>query len=140
MIGQYAHGNEPSHHIAWLYAWTDAPTKGERRVADIARRFYRDAPDGIVGNDDAGQMSAWYVLATLGLYPSRPGHAEWTLGAPLVARSRIDAGEVGPAFDILAAPVAGPRIDRQAVPRTGVPDARLRHARTISLPDRNLAR
>jgi predicted alpha-1,2-mannosidase len=140
MIGQYAHGNEPSHHIAWLYAWTDAPSKGERHVADIARRFYRAAPDGIVGNDDAGQMSAWYVLATLGLYPSRPGHAEWTLGAPLVPRARIDAGAAGPAIDIIAARVDGPRVDDQAVPRTGVPDARLRHARAITLPDRNLLR
>jgi predicted alpha-1,2-mannosidase len=140
MIGQYAHGNEPSHHIAWLYAWTDAPLKGERHVADIARRFYRDAPDGIVGNDDAGQMSAWVVLATLGLYPSRPGHAEWTLGAPLVPRARIDAGNGGPAFAIVATPVAGPRIDGQTVPRTGVPDARLRHARQVELPDRNLTR
>jgi predicted alpha-1,2-mannosidase len=140
MIGQYAHGNEPSHHIAWLYAWTDAPTKGERHVADIARRFYRATPDGIVGNDDAGQMSAWYVLATLGLYPSRPGHAEWTLGAPLVARARIDAGSGGPTVDIVASPVAQPRVDGQVVPRTGLPDARLRPARTITLPDRNLAR
>ncbi len=140
LIGQYAHGNEPSHHIAWLYAWTDAPTKGERHLADIARRFYRDAPDGIVGNDDAGQMSAWYVLTTLGLYPSRPGHAEWTLGAPLVPHARIDAGRDGPRVTILAAPLDGPRIDDQAVPRTGVPDARLRHARTLALPDRNLPR
>ncbi|MFO1495844.1 MAG: GH92 family glycosyl hydrolase [Lysobacterales bacterium] len=140
MIGQYAHGNEPSHHIAWLYAWTDAPTKGERHIADIARRFYRATPDGIVGNDDAGQMSAWFVLATLGLYPSRPGHAEWTLGAPLVSRARIEAGCAGPAFDIDTADVDAPRIDEQVVPRTGVPDARLRHARTLTLPDRNLAR
>jgi len=139
LIGQYAHGNEPSHHIAWLYAWTDAPRKGERHVADIARRFYRDAPDGIVGNDDAGQMSAWYVLATLGLYPSRPGHAEWALGAPLVPRARLAAGPAGQTLDVLAAPVDGPRIDGQAVPRTGVPDARLRHARQVVLPDRNLA-
>lgn len=139
MIGQYAHGNEPSHHIAWLYAWTDAPTKGEGRIAEIARRFYRDAPDGIFGNDDAGQMSAWYVLASLGLYPSRPGHAEWTLGAPLLSRARIDAGPDGPAIDLTTARIDGPRIDGQAVPRTGVPDARLRHARTLTLPDRNLS-
>ncbi|WP_397606717.1 GH92 family glycosyl hydrolase [Silanimonas sp.] len=139
MIGQYAHGNEPSHHIAWLYTWTDAPTKGERHVADIARRFYRATPDGIVGNDDAGQMSAWYVLATLGLYPSRPGHAEWTLGAPLVPQARIDGGRGGATFDIATATIDGPRIDGQAVPRTGVPDARLRHARQLELPNRNLA-
>lgn len=138
MIGQYAHGNEPSHHIAWLYAWTDAPAKGERHVADIARRFYRATPDGIVGNDDAGQMSAWLVLATLGLYPSRPGHAEWTLGAPLVPRARIEGGGGGAGFDLATASIDAPRIDGQAVPRTGVPDARLRHARQLELPNRNL--
>ncbi len=85
-------------------------------------------------------MSAWYVLGSLGLYPSRPGHAEWTLGAPLLPRARLDAGADGPAFEIRTAGIDGPRIDGQAVPRTGVPDARLRHARTLTLPDRNLSR
>ena len=94
----------------------------------------------MIGNDDCGQMSAWYIFATLGLYPSRPGHAEWTLGAPLVARARIDAGPDGPDVDIVVTAVDEPRVDGQVVPRTGLPDARLRHARTITLPDRNLAR
>ncbi|MFO0027920.1 MAG: hypothetical protein ACK558_03575, partial [Pseudomonadota bacterium] len=67
------------------------------------------------------------------------GHAEWALRAPLVPRARLAAGIDGPAFDVLAAPVDAPRIDGQVVPRSGVPDARLRHARRIELPDRNLA-
>ena len=69
LIGQYAHGNEPSHHIAWLYAFSDRPQQGHARVAEVVRRFYRAQPDGIVGNDDAGQMSAWLVFAMLGFYP-----------------------------------------------------------------------
>ncbi|MFX7922635.1 glycoside hydrolase domain-containing protein, partial [Acinetobacter baumannii] len=69
LIGQYAHGNEPSHHIAWLYAFTDHPWTGQQLVRRIATTFYRQGAQGIIGNDDAGQMSAWYVFATLGFYP-----------------------------------------------------------------------
>jgi len=84
MIGQYAHGNEPSHHIAWLYAHTDAPERGHQLVARIARDFYRDTPDGIIGNEDAGQLSAWYVFATLGFYPVTPASGTYVAGLPLV--------------------------------------------------------
>jgi putative alpha-1,2-mannosidase len=63
MIGQYAHGNEPSHHIAWLYAYTNRPETGHRLVSRIADEFYKDSPGGIIGNEDPGQMSAWYVYA-----------------------------------------------------------------------------
>jgi predicted alpha-1,2-mannosidase len=89
MIGQYAHGNEPSHHVAWLYAFTDRPETGHQLVQRIAQEFYRDAPDGIIGNEDAGQMSAWYVFATLGLYPVQPASGNYVLGLPLVARARL---------------------------------------------------
>ena len=82
IIGQYAHGNEPSHHIAYLYAWTDRPWQGHARIRQIARSFYSDRPDGIIGNDDAGQMSAWYVLSTLGFYPVVPASGQFVLGAP----------------------------------------------------------
>lgn len=91
MIGQYAHGNEPSHHIAWLYAWTDRPEVGRALVRRIATSFYRDRPDGVIGNDDAGQMSAWYVFATLGFYPVEPSSGRYVLGAPLVRRALIRA-------------------------------------------------
>ena len=83
IIGQYAHGNEPSHHVAYLYAWTDRPWRGSERIRQIARSFYSDRPDGIIGNDDAGQMSAWYVLATLGFYPVVPAGGCFVLGTPL---------------------------------------------------------
>jgi len=72
MIGQYAHGNEPSHHIPWLYALCGRPDKAQAVVERIMREFYRPAPDGLAGNDDCGQMSAWYVWAFLGRYPVTP--------------------------------------------------------------------
>lgn len=89
MIGQYAHGNEPSHHVAWLYAFTQTPERGHDLVARIARDFYRDAPNGVIGNDDAGQMSAWYVFATLGFYPVEPGSGRYVAGIPLVERAVV---------------------------------------------------
>ena len=89
LIGQYAHGNEPSHHIAYLYAWTDAPWKGHALIGRIVRDFYGDGPDGIIGNDDCGQMSAWYVLSTLGLYPVVPASGQYVLGAPQLRRARL---------------------------------------------------
>lgn len=96
MIGQYAHGNEPSHHVAWLYALTDRPETGQALVRRIAESFYLDQPDGVIGNDDAGQMSAWYVFATLGLYPAEPSSSRYVLGAPLVEQAVIAAPGVGP--------------------------------------------
>ena len=72
-IGQYAHGNEPSHHIPYLYAAVCKPEKGQARVDQILETLYSSAPDGLCGNDDCGQMSAWYVLSSLGLYPLCPG-------------------------------------------------------------------
>ncbi|WP_066525843.1 GH92 family glycosyl hydrolase [Erythrobacter sp. CCH5-A1] len=87
MIGQYAHGNEPSHHVAWLYAYTDRPERTAALVRRIAESFYRDTPDGLVGNEDAGQMSAWYVFATLGFYPLDPVSAHYVAGLPLTPRA-----------------------------------------------------
>ncbi|MBN8506557.1 MAG: GH92 family glycosyl hydrolase [Burkholderiales bacterium] len=89
LIGQYAHGNEPSHHISWLYAWTDAPHKGQRLRERIVRRFYGTGPQGLVGNDDVGQMSAWLVFAMLGLYPVEPMHGRYALGEPLLSGARL---------------------------------------------------
>lgn len=89
LIGQYAHGNEPSHHIAWLYAYTDRPWTGQQLVQRIATSFYREGPQGVIGNDDAGQMSAWYVFATLGFYPVEPASARYVLGRPLVTHAEL---------------------------------------------------
>ncbi|MDZ7812062.1 MAG: GH92 family glycosyl hydrolase [Ideonella sp.] len=92
MIGQNAHGNEPSHHSAWLYAYTPSPWRGHALVHRIAQSFYREGPTGLVGNDDCGQMSAWLVFATLGLYPVTPGQAHYTLGLPLVRQATLKLG------------------------------------------------
>ncbi|MBQ0958207.1 GH92 family glycosyl hydrolase [Ideonella sp. 4Y11] len=89
LIGQYAHGNEPSHHISWLYAYTNAPEKGQRLRERIVRRFYGIGPGGLVGNDDVGQMSAWLVFALLGLYPAQPFSGEYVLGQPMLRQAEL---------------------------------------------------
>jgi predicted alpha-1,2-mannosidase len=83
LIGQYAHGNEPSHHMAYLYAYAGQPWKTQRRVREIMSTMYAARPDGLIGNEDCGQMSAWYVLSALGFYSVCPGRAEYTIGTPL---------------------------------------------------------
>ncbi|RHR59022.1 GH92 family glycosyl hydrolase [Parabacteroides sp. AF17-28] len=99
LIGQYAHGNEPSHHMAYLYNWTDAPWKGQERLDQIMQNFYTNEPDGIIGNEDCGQMSAWYVLSALGLYQVSPGIPVYTLGRPMVDKALIHVK--GGIFEIL---------------------------------------
>ena len=89
LIGQYAHGNEPSHHMAYLYNWTDSPWKGQERLDYIMCEFYTNKPDGIIGNEDCGQMSAWYVMSALGFYQVAPGIPVYTLGRPMVDRALI---------------------------------------------------
>jgi len=92
MVGQYAHGNEPSHHIAYLYAYTGSHWKTQSRVRMLLEVMYRAAPDGLAGNEDCGQMSAWYVLGALGLYPVDPVSTNWVFGSPLVEHAEIDVG------------------------------------------------
>ncbi len=82
LIGQYAHGNEPSHHVAYLFALAGAPWRTQELVRDICTRFYSLTPDGICGNEDGGQMSAWYIFSAMGFYPVDPSGGEYVLGAP----------------------------------------------------------
>ena len=89
LIGQYAHGNEPSHHIAYLYAEVGQPWKTAEKVRYIMEEFYRDDPDGVIGNEDAGQMSAWYVFSALGFYPVFPASQEYVFGSPLFDKATI---------------------------------------------------
>ena len=89
LIGQYAHGNEPSHHMAYLYNWTDAPWKGQERLDFILKNFYKPTPDGIIGNEDCGQMSAWYIMSSLGFYQVCPGIPIYTIGRPMVTSAKI---------------------------------------------------
>ena len=89
LIGQYAHGNEPSHHIAYLYNYTDSPHKGQAILDTVLRHFYQPTPEGIIGNEDCGQMSAWYILSSLGFYQVCPGKAEYVIGRPLVDKATL---------------------------------------------------
>ncbi|MBD5256175.1 MAG: glycoside hydrolase family 92 protein, partial [Bacteroides sp.] len=82
LIGQYAHGNEPSHHIIYLYTLVGNPARTHELVREVFDRFYRPEPDGLSGNDDCGQMSAWYMFSAMGFYPVDPVSARYVLGAP----------------------------------------------------------
>jgi hypothetical protein len=90
LIGQYAHGNEPSHHMAYLYNYVGKPEKTTEKVHFILDNFYKNAPDGLIGNEDCGQMSAWYVLSAMGIYAVTPGNPEWTNTKPYFERIKVN--------------------------------------------------
>ncbi|HCQ14524.1 GH92 family glycosyl hydrolase [Flavobacterium sp.] len=89
LIGQYAHGNEPSHHMAYLYNYIGKPEKTTEKVHFILNNFYKNTPDGLIGNEDCGQMSAWYVLSSIGLYQVTPGKDIMNIVKPLYKNARI---------------------------------------------------
>lgn len=89
LIGQYAHGNEPSHHIAYMYNYAGQPSKSADRVRYILEKMYTNLPDGLSGNEDCGQMSAWYVFSALGFYPVNPASGEYVIGSPIVDEAVI---------------------------------------------------
>ena len=89
LIGQYAHGNEPSHHIAYLYPFAGQPWKTQALVRRIVDTMYAPQPDGEIGNDDCGQMSAWLVWSALGFYPVTPGSDQYVIGSPLFPKATI---------------------------------------------------
>lgn len=89
IIGGYIHGNEPAHHVAYLYDWTDQPWKTQERVRMILDHQYKARPDGLGGNDDCGQMSAWYIFSTLGFYPVAPASGKYMLGSPAIKTADI---------------------------------------------------
>jgi predicted alpha-1,2-mannosidase len=101
LIGQYAHGNEPSHHMAYLYNYVGEPWKTQRRIRQIMDEFYKPQPDGLIGNEDCGQMSAWYVLSAAGFYPVTPGSPTYVIGTPLFPEIRFNL-ENGKSFVIKA--------------------------------------
>ncbi len=100
LIGQYAHGNEPSHHMAYLFNFTDSPDKTQSWVSRILREEYSDKPDGLSGNEDCGQMSAWYVISSLGIYNIAPGQQQFQIGTPQFDKAVINL-ENGKKFVIL---------------------------------------
>jgi predicted alpha-1,2-mannosidase len=89
IIGNYVHGNEPGHHIPYLYNWTGHPEKTQERVRMIMQTMYDPSVEGLCGNDDAGQMSAWYILSSLGFYSVTPGSSNYAIGSPLVKEAII---------------------------------------------------
>ena len=89
LLGTYVHGNEPSHHIPYLYMWSNQPWKTQYWVREIMNRMYRNNIDGLCGNDDCGQMSAWYVLSSMGFYPVCPGTNQYVLGAPYLPYMKV---------------------------------------------------
>ncbi|WP_116789770.1 GH92 family glycosyl hydrolase [Flavobacterium psychrotrophum] len=101
IIGNYVHGNEPSHHVAYLYNWLGQPYKTQQRVRMILNAMYKPSPDGLGGNDDTGQMSAWYIFSSLGFYPVAPGSDAYALGSPLVKSATLHL-ENGKTFTISA--------------------------------------
>lgn len=101
LIGQYAHGNEPSHHIAYMFNKVNQPWKTQEIVTRILSEFYSDRPDGLVGNEDCGQMSAWYILSSMGFYPICPGDTRYSIGLPSFDKVNVRL-ENGKTFTILA--------------------------------------
>ena len=89
LIGQYAHGNEPSHHILYLYTMLGQPWKTADKVREVLTTLYHDAPDGLSGNEDVGQMSAWYILSSLGMYEAEPAGGRYWFGSPLFDRAEL---------------------------------------------------
>ena len=90
LIGQYAHGNEPSHHVAYLYNYIGKPEKTKDKVHYILENFYKNEPDGLIGNEDCGQMSAWYVMSSIGMYSICPEYNEWLRTKPFFSSQKIN--------------------------------------------------
>lgn len=90
LIGQYAHGNEPSHHMAYLYNYVGKPEKATEKAHLILDNFYKNKPDGLIGNEDCGQMSAWYVLSTMGIYAVTPGLPNWSVTSPYFSAIKVN--------------------------------------------------
>lgn len=99
LIGQYAHGNEPSHHITHFYNYAGEPWKTQKLVDQILNTLYFNNPDGLSGNEDCGQMSAWYVLNAMGFYQVAPGDPAWSLGRPLFEKVTVNL-ENGKTFTV----------------------------------------
>jgi len=120
LIGQYAHGNEPSHHMAYLYNHIGKPYKTQAKVHQILTEQYQNAPDGLSGNEDCGQMSAWYVLSSMGFYSVTPGENYYVLGTPHLSSCKINL-ENGNSFMIKANHLSDDNFYIQSVTLNGIP-------------------
>ncbi|HWZ35001.1 MAG TPA: GH92 family glycosyl hydrolase [Mucilaginibacter sp.] len=120
LIGQYAHGNEPSHHISYLYNFSGQQWKTAEKVRYIMKNFYPDNPDGIIGNEDCGQMSAWYVFSSMGFYPVFPASCKYVIGSPVVNKATIKTTS-GKPFTVRAVNNSGKNIYIQSITLNGKP-------------------
>lgn len=114
LIGQYAHGNEPSHHIAYMLNKAGAPWRTQYWAREIMNTQYSTQPDGLSGNEDCGQMSAWYVMSAMGIYPMNPGSGEYEIGSPIFEKATIEL-EDSKAFVISAPNTSAENIYVQSV-------------------------
>jgi predicted alpha-1,2-mannosidase len=129
LIGQYAHGNEPSHHIAYLFNYVEEPWRTQEVVSEILDQFYTDQPDGLCGNEDCGQMSAWYLLSSMGFYPVCPGDVRYSIGRPSFDKVEIDVTE-GKVFTVIAEnrSVGNPYVQEVLLNGTKLSDPFISHA------------
>lgn len=129
IIGGYVHGNEPAHHIVYLYNWADQPWKTQAQVRHILNMQYKPTADGLGGNDDCGQMSAWYMFSSLGFYPVAPGSDVYSLGSPLVNNAVINL-ENGKTFTIEAIKQSNKNVYVEKVLLNGkeITDHKIKHA------------
>ena len=118
LIGQYAHGNEPSHHVAYLYNYGDQPWKTQQRVHQVMTELYDNTPEGLPGNEDCGQMSAWYIFSALGFYPVNPASGRYDIGTPLFDNAMIRL-EGDKSFKIMAQNLSGKNIYVQSMQLNG---------------------
>lgn len=124
ILGNYVHGNEPSHHIPYLYAWTSQPWKTQYWIREILNKMYKNNIDGLCGNDDCGQMSAWYIFSAMGFYPVCPGSDEYVLGAPYLPYLNLQLGN-GKTLEIKAPGVSDKNRYVQSVLLNGKPYTKL---------------
>lgn len=120
LIGQYAHGNEPSHHVAYLYPYAGEQWKTAEKVRYIQDEFYTDQPEGIIGNEDCGQMSAWHVMSALGFYQVNPSNGVFVFGSPLFGKASVRLKD-GKTFDVVAQNNSKDNIYIQSVTLNGQP-------------------
>ena len=120
LIGQYAHGNEPSHHIIYMYNYVGQPWKAARLIRQVLREQYRNDLDGLSGNEDVGQMSAWYVLSSIGLYQEEPAGGKYIIGSPLFKEATLQVGD-GKTFTVKAINNSDTNIYVQSVRLNGMP-------------------
>lgn len=120
MIGQYAHGNEPSHHVIYLYNKVGQPWKTQQYVAKVLHELYHNTPAGLCGNEDCGQMSAWYVFSAMGFYPVNPVSGQYEIGTPLFPKMKLHLSN-GKTFTVIAKEVSPTNIYIQSVTLNGKP-------------------